>query len=181
MPEGGAGVIDSSAVGRDEAMLRLFDEHYVPLCRLAFVILGDHALAEEVVMEALVKTFSGWGRLRDKGRADFYLRRAVINLSRSGIRRKIVERRAQASLEARPSSSPDPDAPENSAILLAAVRELPERQRACVVLRYYEDLPDAQVAEILDCSVGTVKSQLSKARAKLLATLEPQMTSDLHE
>ena len=181
MAEGGAGVIERSRVGRDEAMLRLFDEHYIPLCRLAYVILGNHALAEEVVMEALVKTFSGWGRLRDTSRADFYLKRAVINLSRSGIRRKVVERRVQASLAARPPTPVDPDASENSTVLWAAVRALPERQRACVVLRYYEDLPDAQVAEILDCSIGTVKSQLSKARSKLLAALEPDLAGDAHE
>ena len=159
-------------------MLRLFDEHYGPLCRLAYVILGDHALAEEVVMEALVRTFSGWGRLRDASRADFYLRRAVINLARSGIRRKVIERRAQATLSARPGTSPEPDASEISAVLWTAVRALPERQRACVVLRYYEDLPDREIAEILDCSVGTVKSQLSKARAKLQAAVKDELVED---
>jgi RNA polymerase sigma-70 factor (sigma-E family) len=176
-PEGGAGVIDSSA-GRDEAMLRLFDEHYGALCRLAYVILGDHALSEEVVMEAFVRTFSGWNRLRDASRADFYLRRAVINISRSGIRRKIVERRAKSVLSARPEVHPDPDASETSDLLWTAVRELPERQRACVVLRYYEDLPDREIAEILDCSVGTVKSQLSKARAKLALAIGSESEID---
>jgi RNA polymerase sigma-70 factor (sigma-E family) len=166
MPEGEASAQPGRAE-REDVMLRLFDEHYVPLCRLAFVILGDHALAEEIVMEALLRTFSGWGRLRDPGRADVYLRRAVINLSRTRIRRKILERRVSASLEKRRVDTPHPDLRENAAVVWAAVRGLPERQRACVVLFYYEDLPESQIAEILDCAVGTVKSQLSKARAKL--------------
>ncbi len=166
MPEGEASAQPGRAE-REDVMLRLFDEHYVPLCRLAFVILGDHALAEEIVMEALLRTFSGWGRLRDPGRADVYLRRAVINLSRTGIRRKILERRASASLENRRQVAPSASAPEDASVVWEAVRRLPDRQRACVVFFYYEDLPEAQIAEILDCAVGTVKSQLSKARAKL--------------
>jgi RNA polymerase sigma-70 factor (sigma-E family) len=170
--EGEAGVVERPIPGRDEAMLGLFDEHYLPLCRLAFVILGNHALAEEIVMEALLKTFSGWGRLRDPSRADVYLRRAVINLARSKIRRRMLERRTNESMAHEPAPAPvDLDAHETTTVVWAAVRELPERQRSCVVLRYYEDLPVAQIAEILDCSVGTVKSQLSKARAKLNLSL----------
>ena len=165
MPEGEASAQPGRAE-REDVMLRLFDEHYVPLCRLAFVILGDHALAEEVVMEALLNTFSGWGRLREPGRADVYLRRAVINLSRSGLRRRVLERRAAPRIQ-QGATSPPRQVPEDAAVVWLAVRRLPARQRACVVLFYYEDLPESQIAEILDCSTGTVKSQLSKARTKL--------------
>ena len=173
--EGEANVVERPVPARDEAMLGLFDEHYLPLCRLAFVILGNHALAEEIVMEALLKTFSGWGRLRDPSRADIYLRRVVINLARSKIRRRTLERRTNESMAREPRGGlVDLDARETTAVVWAAVRELPERQRAAVVLRYYEDLPVAQVAEILDCSVGTVKSQLSKARAKLNLSLRDE-------
>ena len=170
MREGEVGVAQRGRAAREDLMLRLFDEQYAPLCRLAFVIVGDRALAEEIVMEALLRTFSGFGRLRDPGRADVYLRRAVVNLSRSGIRRKLLERRAAAELRARPRRV-ETHVPEDAAVVWAAVRGLPERQRACVVLRYYEDLPEARIAEVLDCSVGTVKSQLSKARAKLAGIL----------
>lgn len=171
MQEGEVQVAERGGAARDDVMLRLFDEQYVPLCRLAFVIIGDRALAEEIVMEALLRTFSGFGRLRDPERVDVYLRRAVINLSRSGIRRKLLERRASAELRDRRSGGAEPRVHEDAAVVWAAVRELPERQRACVVLRYYEDLPEARIAEILDCSVGTVKSQLSKSRAKLAGVL----------
>ena len=155
---------------RDARLGQLFDAHYAPLCRLAYVILGDAQLAEEMVMEALLKTFTGFRRIRDLDRADVYLRRAVVNLCRSRIRRKAIEMRVNATVlrnEERGAPDWDPDRHETSRIVWDAVRKLPERQRACVVMFYYEDLPEAQIAEVLDCSVGTVKSQLSKARGKL--------------
>jgi RNA polymerase sigma-70 factor (sigma-E family) len=166
----GAGVMDRARVSRDEAVADLFDQHYAPLCRLAYVILGDAPLAEEIVMEALLKTFTGWGRLRSTDRADAYLRRAVVNLCRSKIRRKVIEARVNATVhhrDERKAPDWDPERHETSRLVWQRIVELPERQRACVVLRYYEDLPEAQIADILECSVGTVKSQLSKARAKL--------------
>jgi RNA polymerase sigma-70 factor (sigma-E family) len=144
------------------------------MCRLAYVILGDAAMAEEIVMEALLKTFTGWGRLRDTDRVDAYLRRAVVNLCRSKIRRKVIERRVNATIHHRDEiKAPDwdPERHETSRLVWRAVVGLPERQRACVVLRYFEDLPEAEIAEVLGCAVGTVKSQLSKARAKLQGTL----------
>jgi len=155
---------------RDERVANLFDAHYAPLCRLAYVILGDSQMAEEMVMEALLQTFTGFRRIRDLDRADVYLRRAVINLCRSKIRRKSIEIRVNATVHHRDEQRPppwDPERHEISRVVLEAVRKLPERQRACVVMFYYEDLPETQIAEVLDCSVGTVKSQLSKARAKL--------------
>jgi RNA polymerase sigma factor (sigma-70 family) len=93
----------------------------------------------------------------------------VINLCRSRIRRAILERRAPAA-ESRSRSDVDQVVERDE--VLTAVRALPDRQRACVVLRYYEDLSDQQIAEILDCSIGTVKSQLHKARASLARSLE---------
>jgi RNA polymerase sigma-70 factor (sigma-E family) len=174
----GAAVMDRTRPGREEAVAALFDRHYGPMCRLAYAILGDAPLAEEIVMEALLKTFTGWGRLRDPERADAYLKRSVINLCRSKIRRKAIESRVNATIHHRDErKAPDWDANrhETSRLVWNAVVDLPERQRACVVLRYFEDLPESEIAEILDCSVGTVKSQLSKARAKL----EPVLAGDL--
>jgi RNA polymerase sigma-70 factor (sigma-E family) len=158
--------MEGSIVNRDREVAALFDAHYTPMCRLAFVILGDSAAAEEIVMEALLKTFSGWSRIRNPERADAYLRRAVVNLCRSRIRRKAIEARMGL---AGPPAVPDwdPDVRERARVVWQAVRSLPARQRACVVLRYYEDLPESRIAEILDCSRGTVKSQLFKARLKL--------------
>ncbi|MEA2452171.1 MAG: hypothetical protein QOG04_881 [Actinomycetota bacterium] len=174
---GDVGVMDRAS-GRDQAVADLFDRHYAPMCRLGYAILGDAALAEEIVMEALLKTFTGWGRLRDTDRADAYLRRSVVNLCRSKIRRKAIETRVNATIhhrDERKAPNWDPERHETSRLVWGAVVSLPERQRACVVLRYFEDLPESEIAEILGCSVGTVKSQLSKARAKL----EPVLAGDL--
>lgn len=165
-----------AVVDRDREVAALFDRHYLPMCRLAYVILGDAALAEEIVMEALVKTFSGWRRIRDVGSVDAYLRRIVINLCRSKIRRKSIEARVNASIhhrDQRKAPEWDLDRHETNRVVWDAVLHLPERQRACVVLRYFEDLPEWEIADVLDCSLGTVKSQLHKARAKLERSLGP--------
>lgn len=177
---GGAVVMDRARPSRDEAVAELFDRHYRPMCRLAYAILGDAPLAEEIVMEALLKTFTGWGRLRDTSRSDAYLRRAVVNLCRSRIRRKAIEARVNESIhhrDERKAPDWDPERHETSRLVWQAVVGLPERQRACVVLRYFEDLPESEIADILGCSVGTVKSQLSKARGKL----EPVLAGELPE
>ena len=174
MAEGGTQLMERSDAERDREVSALFSRYYTPMCRLAYVILGDAAIAEEVVMEALLKTFSGWRRIRDLDRIDAYLRRAVINQCRSRIRRKTLEARVNTTIhmrEQRREPDWDPERHETSREVWKAVRKLPERQRACVVLRYFEDLPEAQIADVLECSIGTVKSQLSKARAKLEASL----------
>jgi RNA polymerase sigma-70 factor (sigma-E family) len=148
------------------------------MCRLAYVILGDASLAEEVVMEAMLKTFSGWKRIRDVDHSDAYLKRTVVNLCRSRIRRKVVERKASVVLESRARLQPpqwDPERHESRRLVWEAIRALPERQRACTVLRYLEDMSEAQIADVLECSIGTVKSQLSKARSKLAGTLGASM------
>jgi RNA polymerase sigma-70 factor (sigma-E family) len=178
MAEGHAGLMERSEHARDRAVAALFDAHYAPMCRLAYVILGDAAVAEEIVMEAMLKTFSGWSRIRDLDAADAYLRRAVINLCRSKIRRKAIEARVNASVhhaQERRRPDWDPEVHETNRIVWTAVLKLPQRQRAAVVLRYFEDLPEAEIADVLECSVGTVKSQLSKARAKLEKTIGPAL------
>jgi RNA polymerase sigma-70 factor, ECF subfamily len=158
---------------RDEELAALFRQHYAALYRLAYLLLRDTGLAEEVVMDSFVKTFSGWGRLRDTERAPVYLRRTVINTARSKIRRQIIERRATdrfKQMNAPPVVEPQLGLEQSR--IWELVRALPVRQRACVVLRYFEDLSEAQIAEILECSVGTVKSQLSRARVRLHETFD---------
>ena len=170
MIESGVELGERADIGRDEEVASLFRRHYVPMCRLAYVILGDAGVAEEVVMEALVKTFSGWRRIKDLDKSEAYLKRAVVNGCRSKIRRKVIETRAASVLRSRASDdlrSWDSDQRETRRELWDAIHLLPERQRAAVVLFYYEDLPEAEIADILQCSIGTVKSQLFKARAKL--------------
>ncbi len=156
---------DRAAAAADPAAL--FHAHYVPLCRLARVIVGDADQAEELVMEAFLRTLASWRRLRDPERAPAYLRRAVVNLSRSAVRLKLVERRALARAHAEGRVPARADDPADADPLLRAVAALPPKQRAAVALFYYADLPEAEVAAALGCSAGTVKSQLAKARAAL--------------
>jgi RNA polymerase sigma-70 factor (sigma-E family) len=170
----GSAVSDHSRDRTRADVAELFDRHYVPLRRLAFVMLGDPQQAEEVVMEAFVKVFSGWNRFRNIEHLPAYLRRTVVNGCRGRIRRRRIEGRAAALLHGRAEREAADWGPERSELqadVWTAVRALPERQRACIVLRYLEDLSDAQIAETLDCSIGTVKSQLAKARAKLQTSL----------
>jgi RNA polymerase sigma-70 factor (sigma-E family) len=165
---------------REERITALFDRHYHRLCGLACAIIGDFDLAEEIVMEAIVKTYTGWGRIRDVDKADVYLRRSVVNLCRSRIRRKVLERRTNETIsgwEEETAGRWDQDLHENARLVWEAVRDLPVRQRACIVLFYMEDMSETQIAEIMDCSTATVRSQLSRARTKLRALLDlPEVT-----
>ena len=115
-------------------------------------------------------------------RAQWYLRTSVVNLCRSRLRRRTTEERGNRVTWSDEQSTGRPDATDLSdeaAALVACVRQLPPRQRDAVVLRYYEDLSEAEIARILGCAVGTVKSQLAKARATLARAVE--QSSDKRE
>lgn len=160
-------------------LVAAFRSHYGPLSRLAYLIVGDSVMAEDVVQEAFLRTFAGWHRVREPHRVAIYLRRAVINLSRSRLRSRGVELRANALYISGESCRPDPtdvesasSMVESASAVVEAVRRLPDRQRSAVLLRYYLDLPEAEIAATLRTTVGTVKSQLFKARRTLGRVLE---------
>lgn len=161
--------------GREHRIEALFTAHYPSLCRLAYLLVSDRMLAEEIVMDAYLRAFVAWGRIRDLDRADAYLRRTVVNLAHTRSRRRIVERRSNAAVSERaaPAAPWDPERYESDRLVWAAVQSLPHRQRSTVVLRYYLDLPVREIADSMQCSVGTVKSQLAKARATMAGTLGP--------
>lgn len=161
---------------RDEGIEALFEAHYPGLCRLAYLILGDRRSAEEVVMDAFVRTFSAWGRIRNVERSDAYLRRVVVNLCRTQVRRG-------GGIEEPLIDSGDPqetgrtESGSDSAMdVWRAVQLLPRRQRITIVLRYYQDLPETEIATLMGCTGGTVKSQLAKARATLARLLKEENT-----
>jgi RNA polymerase sigma-70 factor (sigma-E family) len=137
------------------------------LHRAAYLMVGDVGLAQDLVQESLTRTYVAWPRLRDKSNAEAYTRKAITTTAISWFRRK--------SWRAELSAAYPPDAPvggpesqvTRSTWLWQALLELPVRQRAAVVLRYYEDLTEAQTAEAMGCAVGTVKSQVSAALSKL--------------
>lgn len=156
----------------DAALTELYTAHYRQLVRLAAMLLDDVGLSEEVVQDAYVKMHAAWGRIREPAAAEAYLRTAVINLARSRMRRRLVA--------AKHAPKPMPDAPsaEYGALealerdrVIRALNGLPTRQRECLVLRYYADLSEAQIAQAMGISTGAVKSHASRGMAALRARL----------
>jgi DNA-directed RNA polymerase specialized sigma24 family protein len=105
VPDVGIPPVAADEDSRDQRFAELFDHQYPGLCRLAFLIVGDRMQAEEVVMDAFARTFASWGRMRRLDRSEAYLRRAVVNLSRTRARRRQTEERSNASIARRPFES----------------------------------------------------------------------------
>jgi RNA polymerase sigma-70 factor (sigma-E family) len=141
------------------------------LKRRAFLLCGDEAQADDLVQEALVRAFTRPMRVPRRGAAEAYVRMIMVNLFIDGARRHSRWSRVAPLL--RPAgTTPDPaDQVSDRDAMLAALRSLPPRQRACVVLRYYEDLPVARVAAALGVSEGTVKRYLSEAMSHMAVQL----------
>jgi RNA polymerase sigma-70 factor (sigma-E family) len=147
----------------------LYVRHAPDGIRLAFLLTGDRALAEDLVQEAFARLVGRMRQLRDPGAFGTYLRRTIVNLATSHFRRRRVER---AYLE-RSATAPETNANEElDATMHDALLRLPERQRAAIVLRFYEDLSDVQSAEVLRCSRGTVRSLVSRGMTTLRSELE---------
>jgi RNA polymerase sigma-70 factor (sigma-E family) len=157
----------------DRAVTVLYAAHYRSLVRLAALLLRDTATAEEVVQDSFVAMHGGWRRLRDNDKALSYLRQSVVNRSRSVLRhRVVVDRNA-------PKPPPDMPSAEQGAIILfersavvTALRTLPPRQREALVLRFYGDLSEAQIAAAMGISKGAVKSHTARAMTALRGVLE---------
>jgi RNA polymerase sigma-70 factor (sigma-E family) len=143
----------------------LYVRHAGGAVRLAYLLLQDRAVAEDIVQDAFVRLAGRLVHLRDPGAFDAYLRRTVVNLSRSYVRRKMLERaflRREMATAMRDTARWPTSSVEDRELLWRALGRLPERQRVAIVLRFYEDLPEAQVADILRCRPGTVKSRVSR-------------------
>ena len=157
----------------DRAVIELYSEHYRALVRLAALLVRDTPTAEEVVQDSFVAMHGGWQRLRDTEKALAYLRQAVVNRSRSVLRhRTVVDKNLQ-------KAPPDMPSAEHGALVLlersavvAALRDLPERQREAIVLRYYADLSEAEIATAMGISRGAVKSHTARGMSALRAALE---------
>ncbi|GAA0365081.1 SigE family RNA polymerase sigma factor [Micromonospora gifhornensis] len=160
----------------DEERFREFvSQQWGPLTRTAYLLTGDRGAAEDLVQSALEKTHRRWSRILRKDAPGAYVRRTMINTAVSWRRRRrTIE---VPLLDADTIATPDAyQHAESRHQLLAALRRLPPRMRAVLVLRYFEDLSEADVARLLDCSTGTVKSQASRGLARLRADLEPPST-----
>ncbi len=168
------GAAAPSMAGRapDEAVTVLYQAHYAMLVRTAALLVGDVATAEDVVQDAFIAMHRAWWRLRDTSKALPYLRSAVINRSRSVLRHRVVADRHLPRLAPQlPSAEDSALAGMERSSVPAALRALPARQREVVVLRYYADLSEAQIAAAMGISKGAVKSHAARAKDSLRALL----------
>lgn len=158
----------------DEALELLYAAHWRRLVRLAVLLVHDVGSAEEIVQDSFIAVHAKWGRLHDPEKALAYLRRSVVNRSRSHLRHLSVVRR-HADREARPEPIAGADHTaydqERRATVLEALRRLPRRQREVLALRYYLDLSEAEIADMLGISRGAVKSHASRGAAALRVQL----------
>jgi RNA polymerase sigma-70 factor (sigma-E family) len=157
----------------DAAVEELYAAHYRRLVRLAVLLVRDLETAEEVVQDAFVAMHGRWRSLREPDRALAYLRQAVVNRARSVLRHRGVEaRHLPAPMPDRPGADEDALTADRRRQVLEALRDLPDRQREVLALRYYLDLSEAQIAETLGISRGAVKSHASRGVHALRHLLE---------
>lgn len=163
----------AAAWDADRVVTEIYHGEYKSLVRLAVLLVHDVPTAEEVVQDAFEAMHTAWRRLREEEKALSYLRQAVVNRSRSVLRhRTVVDKNV-------PKPAPDEPSAEHGALALiersaviAALRTLPDRQREAVVLRYYADLSEADIAATMGISRGAVKSHTARAMAALKTILE---------
>jgi RNA polymerase sigma-70 factor (sigma-E family) len=169
---GTAGRLDRGEWSADHTVTELYSSQYRALVRLAALLIPDTPVAEQVVQDSFVAMHGSWHRLDDGQKALTYLRWAVVNRSRS------MPAHCAATGKAWPNASPDPPGaghgisvlPERPAVI-AALRGLPAPQREAIVLRYYADLPEADVAAAMGISRAAVKSHTTRGMTALRAAL----------
>ncbi|HEX3389307.1 MAG TPA: SigE family RNA polymerase sigma factor [Streptosporangiaceae bacterium] len=166
---GGAAAVDvpgppgDTWASAETAVAALYEASALGLIRMAYVVLGDLPTAEDVVQEAFCGLYRRWDRLASTGGALYYVRTSVLNGCRSALRRRAVRR---GFLQQRTLADPTPAASAESVVLGGAEREeviralgrLPHRQREVLVLRFYAELPDEQIARVMGIRPGTVRS-----------------------
>ncbi|MFV2171875.1 SigE family RNA polymerase sigma factor [Actinomadura sp. LOL_016] len=157
----------------DQAVTALYSANYRSLVRLAAMLVRDAGTAEEVVQDAFVAMHGGWRRLRDPDKALSYLRQSVVNRSRSVLRhRAVVEKYAPKGLPDMPSAEAGAIGELERSAVIDALSRLPPRQREALVLRYYGDLSEAEIANAMGISRGAVKSHTARGMTALRNVLE---------
>jgi len=168
----------ASGWSADDALELLYVAHWRRLVRLAVLLVRDVGTAEEIVQDSFIAVHARWNRLKDPDKALAYLRQSVVNRSRSHLRHLSVVRR-HAEREGLPAHESGADHTaydvERRGTVLDALRGLPRRQREVLALRYYLDLSEAEIADVLGISRGAVKSHASRGAAALRAVLGPTL------
>jgi RNA polymerase sigma-70 factor (sigma-E family) len=156
----------------DRAVTALYSTHYRSLVRLAALLLRDVSTAEDVVQDSFVAMHGSWRRLRDSDKALSYLRQLVVNRSRSVLRHRMVaDRNAPKPAPDMPGGEQEDISQLERSALISALRTLPARQREVLVLGFYGDLSEAQIASAMGISRGAVKSHAARAMSSLRAEL----------
>jgi RNA polymerase sigma-70 factor (sigma-E family) len=157
--------------GRRPNLAELYERSAPSAVRLAYLLTGDRSVAEDITQDAFIRVSGRLAHLREGGAFDAYLRRAVVNLAKNHFRRLSVERafldRARPTTTTRGHEQPVVD----REATMAALARLPQRQRAAIVLRFYEDLSEDAIAQILRCRNGTVRSLVTRGVRSLRADI----------
>lgn len=154
-------------LGDDEAAFREFVRARGPaLYRMAFVLTGNRADAEDLVQAALAKTYLAWHKIKDRAALDTYVRRAIANTHISWWRHRKLDEYPTDELPDRAVADHAGDS-DLAEVVRRALDRLPQRMRAAVMLRYFEDMTEPEIAAVLGVSLGTVKSTVSRAVARL--------------
>jgi RNA polymerase sigma-70 factor, ECF subfamily len=161
--------VEGEVTGADLQFREFFAAEYGRLRGLGYLLTSDWGQAEELAQDALVRTYRAWPRVRGHDRPGAYARKVLVNRHRSLLRRAKVEARHLAGRRA--EEAVQPELGTEGLVLWSAVRRLPARQRAVLVLRYHEDLPEAEVARLLGVPLGTVKSLAHRGLARLRGEL----------
>ncbi|GAA4674970.1 SigE family RNA polymerase sigma factor [Nocardioides nanhaiensis] len=159
---------------RDEEFTDYLHARQPALMRTAYLLTGDLHTAEDVLQTALAKLYLAWDKVHDRGATDAYVRRIMVN-EHNSLWRRGWKKRERATETLPDAASPHRHDDGTGDALWQLVRSLPPKARAVVVLRYYEQLTEAETADVLGISTGTVKSQCSRA----LATLRDRAPADL--
>jgi RNA polymerase sigma-70 factor (sigma-E family) len=163
------------ATEADRVLTAMYDAEYRSLVRMSAVMLGDVGSAEEVVQESFIAVHAAWRGLRDMDKAVHYLRRSVLNRSRSVLRhRAVVDRHTPKHEPEMPSAEQAAIARLERSAVISALHSLPDRQREALVLKFYLDLSEEQVAAAMNISTGAVKSHTSRGKAALRSVLEAE-------
>jgi RNA polymerase sigma-70 factor (sigma-E family) len=170
-----SGAPPTAVADREAAITRLYQEQWAPMVRLALLMLGDRPSAEDATQEAFTAVYRRWDKVKDQARIEAYLRSAVLNTSRSVLRRR------KLTLLHRPPSDPPVWSAESQAMLgeerrsvLAALATLPTRRREVLVMRFYLHLSDADIAQTLGISEVSVRSTASRALRSLGTKLQEE-------
>lgn len=155
--------------GGDRRLADLYASNVVETRRLAYLLTGSRETADDLTQDAFIKSFGKLAHLRREENFRPYLRRTVVNLAKMQYRRRAMERRHLESQKA--DSHQLSTLTDEEAMLRDALIQLPYRQRAAIVLRYYVDIADEDAAEILGCAAGTVRSLISRGLVSLRETL----------